>query len=152
VPPENPSVQQARDLVRTHFRQADAAFLGGSFAAGTATPTSDLDIAVLCPAGHETFRNTTREDGRLVEWFVHTPETVDRFLEEHNRRATMAHIYGRTRPFHSHPHSSRPTHLRPRSSRAPQSHPRSSWSPRSHPCLLRLPRSHPLGLLFLRAA
>jgi len=94
VPPKNPSVQQARELVRTHFPQADAAFLGGSVAAGTATPTSDLDIAVLCPVGHETFRNTTREDGRLVEWFVHTPETVDRFLEEHDRRATMANIYG----------------------------------------------------------
>ena len=90
-------LQHARDLVRKHFPEADAAFLGGSTAAGTATATSDLDIAILRPAGHETFRNTTRaDDGRIVEWFVHTPETVNTFLDEANRRATMAHIYGQS--------------------------------------------------------
>ena len=92
--PENPSAQQARDLVRKYFPEADAAFLGGSVAAGTATPTSDFDIAVLRPTGHETFRDTTRETGRIVEWFVHTPETVDRFLDPSDRRAIMASIYG----------------------------------------------------------
>lgn len=94
APPENPFVRQARDLVRKYFPEADAAFLGGSVAAGTATPTSDFDIAVLRPTGHETFRDTTREDGRLVEWFAHTPETVDRFLDPSDRRAIMASIYG----------------------------------------------------------
>jgi predicted nucleotidyltransferase len=96
-PPDSssPFVRQARDLVRKHFPEADAAFLGGSAAAGTATPTSDLDIAVLRPTGHETFRDTTRENGRIVEWFVHTPETVDRFLDASDRRAVMASIYGR---------------------------------------------------------
>ena len=89
-------VRQARALVHERFPEADAAFLGGSAAAGTATPTSDLDIAVLRPTGHETFRNTTRErNGRIVEWFVHTPETVDRFLDPSDRRAIMAHLYGR---------------------------------------------------------
>jgi predicted nucleotidyltransferase len=94
-PSANPLIQQARDLVGKHFPEADAAFLGGSVAAGTSTPTSDLDIAVLRPPGHETFRDTTREDGRIVEWFVHTPETVDRFLDASDRRAVMASIYGR---------------------------------------------------------
>ena len=93
-PPDDPYVRQARDLVRKHLPEADAAFLGGSVAAGTATPTSDLDIAVLRPTGHETFRDTTRENGRIVEWFVHTPETLDRFLDPADRRGTMAHIYG----------------------------------------------------------
>jgi predicted nucleotidyltransferase len=93
-PPANPLIQQARDLVHKYFPEADAAFLGGSAAAGTATPTSDLDIAVLRPTGHETFRNTTRETGRIVEWFAHTPDTVDRFLDDSDRRAVMASIYG----------------------------------------------------------
>jgi predicted nucleotidyltransferase len=89
-------VRKARDLVAERYPEALAAFLGGSTAAGTSTPTSDLDIAVLMPNGHDTLRDTTREgaDGRIVEWFVHTPETVGRFIEESDRRAVMTRVYG----------------------------------------------------------
>jgi predicted nucleotidyltransferase len=87
-------VRQARDLVAERYPEALAAFLGGSTATGTATPTSDLDIAVLMPSGHDTLRDTTREDGRIVEWFVHTPDTVGRFIQEPDRRAVMTRVYG----------------------------------------------------------
>ena len=88
-------VEHARELVAKRYPDALAAFLGGSASTGTATPTSDLDIAVLMPTGHNTQRETTRERGRLVEWFVHTPETVDRFLDNDERRGVMASIYGK---------------------------------------------------------
>jgi len=88
-------VDHARELVAMRYPGALAAFLGGSASTGTATPTSDLDIAVLMPAGHDTRRETTRERGRLVEWFVHTPETIDRFLDNDERRGVMANVYGK---------------------------------------------------------
>ncbi|MET9543304.1 nucleotidyltransferase domain-containing protein [Streptomyces sp. NPDC006553] len=65
-------VDQARRLVRARFPEALAALLAGSTAAGRATVGSDLDIAVLVPDDGETYRETIRFEGRVVELFVHT--------------------------------------------------------------------------------
>jgi hypothetical protein len=87
-------IDQAAEFAAARYPHALAAFLGGSIAGGRATASSDFDITVLAPSGYSVLRDTTRQDGRLVEWFVHTPETVGRFLSEPDRRAVMAHVYG----------------------------------------------------------
>ena len=65
-------IDQGRRLVRDRFPNALAAVLGGSVAAGRATASSDLDIAVLIGDGGETCRETIRFEGRVVELFIHT--------------------------------------------------------------------------------
>lgn len=66
-------VDLARRLVRERFPGALAAVLAGSTAAGRATPSSDLDIAVLIGDGAgDTCRETLRFEGRVVELFIHT--------------------------------------------------------------------------------
>ncbi|MFB7512141.1 nucleotidyltransferase domain-containing protein [Streptomyces sp. NPDC056144] len=67
-------VDQARRLARSRFPGARAVVLAGSTASGRATATSDLDIAVLLDdgPGAETYRETIRHEGRVVELFVHT--------------------------------------------------------------------------------
>ncbi|MGO4463127.1 nucleotidyltransferase domain-containing protein [Streptomyces sp. M-16] len=66
-------VDQARRLTRDLFPDATAVVLAGSTASGRATALSDLDIAVLIGDGGETYRETLRFEGRVVELFVHTP-------------------------------------------------------------------------------
>lgn len=69
---ETDLVAQARRLAGELFPDALAVILAGSAAAGRATASSDLDIAVLVADGGETYRETIRFEGRLVELFVHT--------------------------------------------------------------------------------
>jgi len=65
-------IDLARRLVKDRFPDALAVVLAGSTAAGRATASSDLDIAVLVGDGGETYRETLRFEGRLVELFIHT--------------------------------------------------------------------------------
>ncbi|MDQ0823890.1 putative nucleotidyltransferase [Arthrobacter sp. B2I5] len=65
----------AQAFVEENHPKACASILGGSAAAGTATSTSDLDIALLYPNGHSNYAQTTRYRSWLVEIFVHTPES-----------------------------------------------------------------------------
>ncbi|MFF0051075.1 nucleotidyltransferase domain-containing protein [Streptomyces sp. NPDC005498] len=65
-------VDQARRLANDRFPDALAVILAGSTAAGRATASSDLDIAVLIGDGGDTCRETIRFEGRVVELFIHT--------------------------------------------------------------------------------
>lgn len=66
----------ARAFVEEKHPGASASILGGSAASGTATSTSDLDIAVLYPDGHSNYAETSRFRGWLVESFrPHTRES-----------------------------------------------------------------------------
>lgn len=65
-------VDLARRIVRDRFPEAPAAVLAGSSAAGRATPSSDLDLAVLLGDEGRTSRETLRVEGRVVEVFAHT--------------------------------------------------------------------------------
>ncbi len=69
----------ARRLVLDRFPQARAAWLGGSTALGTTTPTSDLDITVLLPAPPAPYRESLLHNGRPVELFVQTEESIAYF-------------------------------------------------------------------------
>ncbi|MFE4649887.1 nucleotidyltransferase domain-containing protein [Streptomyces sp. NPDC056707] len=88
-------VDQARRLAYDRFPDALAVILAGSTAAGRATASSDLDIAVLIGDGGETCRETIRFEGRVVELFIHTRAgLVDLFAADiAARRAVLQSMY-----------------------------------------------------------
>ncbi|MFI2202142.1 nucleotidyltransferase domain-containing protein [Streptomyces sp. NPDC020192] len=71
----------ARDLVRTRFPGARAAFLTGSVLTDRRTPTSDLDIVVLLPGPPAPFRESLVHEGWPVELFVQTEADWRGFAE-----------------------------------------------------------------------
>ncbi|MER6299883.1 nucleotidyltransferase domain-containing protein [Kitasatospora sp. NPDC001539] len=88
-------IDQAGRLVADRFPDARAVLLAGSSAAGCATATSDLDLAVLVTDGGETYRETVRFEGRLAELFVHTEAGLAELFaaDAASRRATMQSMY-----------------------------------------------------------
>ncbi|MER8187556.1 nucleotidyltransferase domain-containing protein [Kitasatospora sp. NPDC094015] len=88
-------IDQARRLVHERFPDALAAILAGSTATGRATAGSDLDIAVLVADGGETYRETVRSEGRVVELFVHTRAGLRDLcaVDVATRRAVMPSMY-----------------------------------------------------------
>ncbi|MFE0463387.1 nucleotidyltransferase domain-containing protein [Kitasatospora sp. NPDC058965] len=88
-------IDQARRLAAARFPDALAVVLGGSAAAGRATASSDLDLAVLVPDGGESLRETVRFEGRLAELFVHTRAGLAEIFaaDVASRRAVMQSIY-----------------------------------------------------------
>ena len=90
------AVTVARALVDARFPDARAAWLAGSVAAGTATPTSDLDVTVLLPGPPAPFRESLVHDGWPVELFVHTTGSVDHWLamDRDRRRPTLGRLIG----------------------------------------------------------
>ncbi|MET9760101.1 nucleotidyltransferase domain-containing protein [Streptomyces sp. NPDC006372] len=89
------SIDQARRIVHDRFPDARGAVLAGSVAAGQATASSDLDIAILIGSGGETRRETLRFEGRVVELFIHTRAGLsDLFaVDVATRRAVLQSMY-----------------------------------------------------------
>ncbi|WP_430784803.1 hypothetical protein [Actinoplanes sp. G11-F43] len=82
-------VEVAARLVRDRFPDAHAAFLGGSAPTARRTRWSDLDVVVVLDGPPAPFRETTRHDGQLVEWFVHTPDSLRHYWrQDAGRRRT----------------------------------------------------------------
>ncbi|SCK24627.1 Nucleotidyltransferase domain-containing protein [Streptomyces sp. WMMB 714] len=79
----------------TRFPHALGALLGGSAAQGRATPSSDLDVAVLLPETETSRREVVRHGGRQVELFLNTLEDIPEFFEwdRARRRGTVLFIY-----------------------------------------------------------
>lgn len=88
------AVTAARALVAERFPEARAAWLAGSVVAGTATPTSDLDLTVLLAGPPAPFRESFSYAGWPVELFVHTAETIGPWLERDRarRRPTLGRL------------------------------------------------------------
>ncbi|WP_369183363.1 nucleotidyltransferase domain-containing protein [Streptomyces sp. Y1] len=88
-------IAQAGRVAAERFPDALAVLLAGSAAAGRATATSDLDLAVLVPDGGATYRETVRYEGRLVELFVHTGAGLAelRAADATSRRAVIQSMY-----------------------------------------------------------
>ncbi|MFE4638903.1 nucleotidyltransferase domain-containing protein [Streptomyces sp. NPDC056773] len=88
-------VEQARRIARERFPDALAVILAGSSAAGRATASSDLDIAVLVEDGGETCRETLRFEGRVVELFIHTRTGLAELFaaDVATRRAVLQAMY-----------------------------------------------------------
>jgi predicted nucleotidyltransferase len=74
------AIEVARAFVDQRFPEALAAFLAGSVIRGDATATSDLDIVVLTEREEAPFRESLREGGWPIELFVHTPDSLRRYL------------------------------------------------------------------------
>ncbi|MEW2414779.1 nucleotidyltransferase domain-containing protein [Streptomyces sp. NPDC046866] len=93
--PHRAPLDLARSIVHDRFPAALAAVLAGSTAAGRATASSDLDLAVLVADGGETYRETVRVEGRLVELFVHTREGLAELFaaDVASRRAVLQSMY-----------------------------------------------------------
>lgn len=80
----------ARDLLAQRFPAARTAILAGSALTPRRTATSDLDVVVVLPT-EPPYRETVRHQGWLVEVFVHTRESLDRFwtAETASRRSPL---------------------------------------------------------------
>ncbi|MFI9453679.1 nucleotidyltransferase domain-containing protein [Amycolatopsis sp. NPDC052450] len=89
-------VRTACDLVTARFPDARAAFLGGSANTMRRTPFSDLDIVVFLEGPLAPYRETTEHADLPVEWFCHTAESYDEFVEREtsDRRSPLLHMCG----------------------------------------------------------
>lgn len=77
--------QLAEGLVRGRHPQARAAILGGSFASGRATPTSDIDLLLLFERVDHAWRETLVHEGRTVELYGHDLATFEYFCRQLDR-------------------------------------------------------------------
>jgi ribosomal protein S18 acetylase RimI-like enzyme len=75
-------VAVATALVRERFPDARAAVLAGSAADGRANKYSDLDIVVVISGPPAPYRETVRSNGRLVELFVHTTDSLEYWYDK----------------------------------------------------------------------
>jgi hypothetical protein len=85
LPTPNQILELATEILSTHYPEADAAFVAGSFMRGQGSPTSDIDLVVLHPSLPQAYRESFLFQNTPVEAFVHDPETLSWFLE-HDRQ------------------------------------------------------------------
>ena len=69
-------------LVHERYPTAVAAIIGGSFATGRQTPTSDIDLLLLFEHVDCAWRDTLVAEGRTVELFGHDQGTFTYFCQE----------------------------------------------------------------------
>lgn len=69
-------------LVRERYPTAVAAIIGGSFATGRQTATSDIDLLLLFDHVDRAWRDTLVAEGRTVELFGHDMATFTYFCHE----------------------------------------------------------------------
>ena len=72
----------AARLVQQRYPTAVAAIIGGSFATGRQTPTSDIDLLLLFEHVDCAWRDTLVAEGRTVELFAHDLATFTYFCKE----------------------------------------------------------------------
>ena len=73
---------RAMRLVQERYRGAVAAVIGGSFATGRQTASSDIDLLLLFDHVDAAWRNTIVYEGQTVELFAHDLATFRYFCEE----------------------------------------------------------------------
>jgi hypothetical protein len=93
------AVETVRSLIGDRYPQAVQAWLGGSAAAGRLTETSDLDVTVVLPEA-TVYREALTYAGWPIELFVHTEESVRRFvqLDAAKRQPSMARLVASSIP------------------------------------------------------
>jgi len=92
--PQMEFVRQAQQIVAQHVPEARVALLTGSAARGAATETSDLDVYVVVDEPPAPYRKTFLFEGRLVELFVNTRDSLRTFVdnEVHKGQPTTLHM------------------------------------------------------------
>lgn len=73
---------RAMRLVRERYPAAVAAVIGGSFATGRQTATSDIDLLLLFDHVEAAWRNTIVYEGQTVELFAHDLGTFRYFCQQ----------------------------------------------------------------------
>ena len=73
---------RAMRLVQERYPGAVAAVIGGSFATGRQTATSDIDLLLLFDHVDAAWRKTIVYEGQTVELFAHDPATFRYFCEQ----------------------------------------------------------------------
>jgi predicted nucleotidyltransferase len=83
-----------REILDAQFPDAIGGLVAGSTARGEETPSSDLDLVVLLPGRPAPMRRTERVGGRLVEFFVHTEDSLVSFIDRERRlrRSPLLHM------------------------------------------------------------
>ncbi len=87
-------VEATNSVVDEHFPQCLTAILASGVLSGTRTPTSDLDIVVVLDGPPAPYRQTIKTYGWVVEFFVHTRESLTHFftLDAKDQRCTLARM------------------------------------------------------------
>lgn len=85
-------IDAAKYVIEEHFPQCLVAFLANGVLSGRRTPTSDLDIVVVLDDLPAPYRRTIIAYGWVVEFFVHTRESLHQFfeLDAKDQRCTLA--------------------------------------------------------------
>jgi len=83
-----------REILDARFPDAVGGLVAGSTARGEDTPSSDLDLVVLLSARPAPMRSTERVQGQLVEFFVHTEDSLVSFIDRERRlrRSPLLHM------------------------------------------------------------
>jgi GNAT superfamily N-acetyltransferase len=85
------ALEVARRFLAAEHPSASAAVLAGSVAAGTATSTSDLDIAIYYADRAANSAVTLERDGWLIESFLYDPTSLTEWFDrEAGRRVPVA--------------------------------------------------------------
>src|SRR5688500_11824813 len=89
-----PAARLAADYVAEFFPAARAALLAGSIETTHDSATSDLDIVIINGSEEQAFRRTARHAGHVVEAFVHTPASLQAFIDREvtTRRSPLMHM------------------------------------------------------------
>ena len=74
-------IDVARRFLRESHPAATASLLAGSVAAGTATETSDLDVASPYEDRPANYAETVRYGGWLIESFVYDQDSLEEWFE-----------------------------------------------------------------------
>ena len=78
-----PAIQAAAAILARDFPDCLAAFMGGSVVRGEATATSDLDLMIIVPDDHPSYRESLHDFGWPIEVFVQTP-AVHHYFARHD--------------------------------------------------------------------
>ncbi|HET7388537.1 MAG TPA: hypothetical protein VFJ19_17935 [Nocardioidaceae bacterium] len=92
IEPRPEPVDAATSFVQQRFPQARCAFVGGAVLTEHRTPTSDLDVVVVLDEqdGCAPLRETFEHEGWIVEAFVHTRDSLDRYWHQDAQRRSCA--------------------------------------------------------------
>lgn len=74
------ALEAAKRFIETNHPECEGAMLGGSWARGEATATSDLDIIILYAGKDRAYRESLLFDNWPVELFVYTGEAYHEFF------------------------------------------------------------------------
>lgn len=82
------------EVLGARFPEAIGGLVAGSTARGEATPSSDLDLIVLLAGPPAPMRSTADVQGQLVEFFVHTEQSLIEFIDRERRlrRSPLLHM------------------------------------------------------------